>query len=395
MMRRFILNTFRPAALSPARQGHALLAPRLSSLRLFCTPASTSTDITLSDIVKKRLEKKGITELYPVQKATLPLIQQGVDILAQSQTGSGKTLAFGIPMVEKLLKDEVASRRNPRGVVLAPTRELAKQVADEIRSIAFGRDDAPTLSVCPIYGGTSYDRQFSDLERGVDILVATPGRLVDHLERGSVSLEDVQQFVIDECDEMLRIGFRQELENIISNLPKSRQNVMFSATVPHTVKSISKQLMGGEFKHVDLVDGKALKAADSIEQLAIPCYPSRRLDTLRSIVEVYGKDKKVLVFVEQKTQADELAMNRDLGFECRVLHGDIAQGSREEALRRFRRGDVNVLVATDVAARGIDIPNVDLVRTVHASGGVYHAAPSAHTRRFYPTLLHNRHFDFV
>lgn len=306
------------------------------------------------------LEKRGITDLFPIQRAVLVPALEGRDVIARAKTGTGKTLAFGIPIIKRLTEDdeEKGSRRRssrlPRGLVLAPTRELAKQVENEIK------ESAPHLNTVCVYGGVSYITQQNALSRGVDVVVGTPGRLIDLINGGSLQLGDVQYLVLDEADQMLAVGFEEDVEVILEKLPAERQSMLFSATMPSWVKKLARKYLNNPLT-IDLVGEQEEKLAEGIKLYAISATATSKRTILSDLVTVYAKGGKAIVFTQTKRDADEVSMALTNSIASEALHGDISQHQRERTLNGFRQGKFTVLVATDVAARGLDIPNVDLI----------------------------------
>ncbi|KAJ8902956.1 hypothetical protein NDN08_006273 [Rhodosorus marinus] len=312
------------------------------------------------------LKNKGFEKLFPIQAATLDIIRGGNDVIARAKTGSGKTLAFVIPVIDGLAKQ--MSEKRPRYksiqvVALAPTRELANQVARDFEFLA----EAHGLETLCVYGGTSFGPQCNALRAGVDVVIATPGRLIDHIERGTISLSDVKYFVLDEADEMLSMGFKEEVEKILEKAQSDRQTLLFSATVPKWVKELANKYLKPQHKTVDLVGDSANRTNKDITHLAISCPWHARGDTLGDLVKVHaGTFGKSLVFTDTKKEANELAEDPKLvALGSAVLHGDIPQGQRETTLEKYRDGRTKCLIATDVAARGLDIDGVDLVVQTH------------------------------
>ena len=315
------------------------------------------SDFALPEGALASLEARGITTPTPIQEQTLPHSLAGKDILGRARTGTGKTLAFALPVAARL---EASSERGrlPRVLVMAPTRELAKQTAREFEMIA------PHLFTTTIYGGAAYGPQERDLSRGVDIVVGTPGRIIDHLERRNLDLSAAEVVVLDEADEMLSMGFADAVEQILQGTPPSRQTMLFSATVPHWVQKLAKSYLTDPVV-VDLVGRDAAAQATTTKHVAIKVNASARTKTLADLLTVH-QPERAIVFTRTKRDADELAMELvHRGIEAEAIHGDLAQAQRERALGAFRAGRSRVLVATDVAARGLDIPEVDLVVQHH------------------------------
>ncbi|CAA6653812.1 unnamed protein product [Spirodela intermedia] len=306
------------------------------------------------------LQKRGITHLFPIQRAVLEPALEGRDLIARAKTGTGKTLAFGIPIIKKLtLDDEGGSisrraRRLPRFLVLAPTRELARQVEKEIK------ESAPYLSTVCVYGGVSYNLQQNAISRGVDVVVGTPGRIIDLINSSSLKLGEVQYLVLDEADQMLAVGFEEDVEVILDQLPQQRQSMLFSATMPGWVRKLARKYLDNPLT-IDLVGDEEEKLAEGIKLYAVPATSTSKRTILSDLITVYAKGGKTIVFTQTKRDADEVSMALTNSISSEALHGDISQYQRERTLNSFRQGKFTVLVATDVAARGLDIPNVDLI----------------------------------
>ncbi|KAE9596320.1 putative RNA helicase [Lupinus albus] len=302
------------------------------------------------------LAKKGITKLFPIQRAVLEPAMQGRDMIGRARTGTGKTLAFGIPIMDKIIKFNAKHGRgkSPLALVLAPTRELARQVENEFA------DAAPNLDTICVYGGTPISQQMRQLDYGVDIAVGTPGRIIDLLNRGALNLKEVQFMVIDEADQMLQVGFQDDVEKILERLPANRQTLMFSATMPSWIKEITRNYLKNPLT-IDLVGDSDQKLADGITLYSIATDSYVKAGTLGPLVKEHAKGGKCIVFTQTKRDADRLSYALAKSLQCEALHGDISQAQRERTLAGFRNGHFNVLVATDVASRGLDIPNVDLV----------------------------------
>ncbi|CAK9325338.1 unnamed protein product [Citrullus colocynthis] len=302
------------------------------------------------------LAKKGITKLFPIQRAVLEPAMQGRDMIGRARTGTGKTLAFGIPILDKIIQFNAKNGRgrNPLALVLAPTRELARQVEKEFE------EAAPSLDMICVYGGTPISRQMRQLDYGIDIAVGTPGRLIDLLNRGSLNLSEVKFVVLDEADQMLQVGFQEDVEKILERLPQKRQSMMFSATMPSWIRKLSQNYLTNPLT-IDLVGDSDQKLADGISLFSIVSDTYGKASIIGPLITEHAKGGKCIVFTQTKRDADRLAYAMARNFRCEALHGDIAQSQRERTLSGFRDGHFNVLVATDVAARGLDIPNVDLV----------------------------------
>ncbi|WOG82717.1 hypothetical protein DCAR_0101885 [Daucus carota subsp. sativus] len=303
------------------------------------------------------LADKGITELFPIQRAVLVPALEGKDIIARAKTGTGKTLAFGIPIIKRLTEDDQErghSSRLPRALVLAPTRELAKQVENEIK------ESAPYLSTVCVYGGVPYGQQQNALSSGVDVVVGTPGRIIDLIDRNTLKLGEIQFLVLDEADQMLAVGFEEAVEMILQKIPTERQSMLFSATMPSWVKQLSRKYLNSPMT-IDLVGNQDEKLAEGIKLYALASTSTSKRAILSDLVTVYAKGGKTIVFTQTKRDADEVSLALTSSIASEALHGDISQHQRERTLNGFRQGKFTVLVATDVASRGLDIPNVDLV----------------------------------
>ncbi|KAG2428695.1 hypothetical protein HXX76_011400 [Chlamydomonas incerta] len=323
-------------------------------------------NLGLSPETMDALANRGIFSLFAVQAQVLEPIASGRDVVCRAKTGSGKTLAFALPVVENLLEEDRKTRprkgRAPRCVVLTPTRELANQVSREFESVC------PALKVDSFYGGVSISAQMRSLERGVDVVVGTPGRVIDLMQRGSLKLDAVRYAILDEADSMLDMGFEQDMETILGAMPTAaaneRQTLLFSATLPKWVKSVAKRYQQNPLT-VDLVgEENTGRLADSIRLLVQQVEGAQKMSALQGVLSMYGNTAgggKAIIFVNTKARADEVNLAVNEFAPCDALHGDISQAQREKALLLFREGKYAALVATDVAARGLDIPNVDLV----------------------------------
>uniref|UniRef100_A0A4W5RHT9 RNA helicase n=1 Tax=Hucho hucho TaxID=62062 RepID=A0A4W5RHT9_9TELE len=311
----------------------------------------------------KLLQARGISFLFDIQTQTFNSVYEGKDVIGQARTGTGKTLAFAIPLIEKIQNDPDDKRRGraPKVLCLAPTRELAIQVAKDFK------DMTKKLSVTCFYGGSSYNPQLDAIRSGIDVLVGTPGRIKDHLQNNKLDLSQLKHVVLDEVDQMLDMGFAEQVEEILSasyqkDSESNPQTLLFSATCPPWVYVVAKKYMRPTYEHVDLIGKKTQKAATTVEHLAIACHWSQRAAVIGDVVQVYsGSHGRTIVFCETKKDANELSMNTSIKQSSQSLHGDIPQKQREITLKGFRSGTFEVLVATNVAARGLDIPEVDLV----------------------------------
>ncbi|KAL8511342.1 hypothetical protein ACS0TY_017948 [Phlomoides rotata] len=310
----------------------------------------------ISQDIISALAQKGIHKLFPIQRAVLEPAMQGRDMIGRARTGTGKTLAFGIPIMDKIIKynEKHGQGRNPLALILAPTRELARQVDKEFA------DSAPKLDTLCVYGGVPISRQMSTLDRGVDVVVGTPGRVIDLIKRGALNLTEVKFVVLDEADQMLNVGFADDVETILGYITQKHQTLMFSATMPNWILRLTQKFLKNPLT-VDLVGESDQKLADGISLYSIVADMREKPAILGPLITDHANGGKCIVFTQTKRDADRLAYALQRSFKCEALHGDISQNERERTLSSFRNGVVNVLVATDVAARGLDVPNVDLV----------------------------------
>ncbi|TXG60910.1 hypothetical protein EZV62_012273 [Acer yangbiense] len=310
----------------------------------------------ISNDIVSALAARGIAKLFPIQKAVLEPAMQGRDMIGRARTGTGKTLAFGIPILDRIIQYNIkhGKGRNPLCLVMAPTRELAKQVEKEFS------ESAPSLDTICVYGGTPIFQQMRTLDYGVDIAVGTPGRIIDLIKRGALNLSEVQFVVLDEADQMLSVGFAEDVEVILAKLPQNRQSMMFSATMPPWIRSLTNKFLKNPVT-VDLVGDSDQKLADGISLYSIASDHCAKASILGALITEHAKGGKCIVFTQTKRDADRLAYAMARNYKCEALHGDISQSQRERTLAGFRDGSFNILVATDVAARGLDVPNVDLI----------------------------------
>lgn len=276
-------------------------------------------------------------------------------MIGRARTGTGKTLAFGIPIMDRILRhnEKNGSGRNPLAIILAPTRELARQVEKEFK------ESAPLDSLC-VYGGVPISHQMRALNYGVDVVVGTPGRIIDLLRRGVLNLSEIQFVVLDEADQMLAVGFDEDVEVIMENLPQNRQSMLFSATMPSWIRKITSKYLKDPII-IDLVGDEDQKLPEGISLYSIASEHYGKPSILGPLIKEHANGGKCIVFTQTKREADRLAYAMGRSYACQALHGDISQNQRERTLSGFRDGRFNILVATDVAARGLDIPNVDLV----------------------------------
>ena len=310
-------------------------------------------NLGLSDELLNTIQKEGYSEATPVQEETIPFIIQGIDILAGAQTGTGKTAAFALPILNRLQKSQ-SKRKVVRALILTPTRELAAQVNNSFRTYGAGLP----FKTIEIFGGVSMRPQKSQLRKGVDIVVATPGRLLDHLSQKTIDLSEVEVFVLDEADRMLDMGFKKDIERVIQQLPEKRQNLLFSATFPKEIKRLAARLLHSP-KQIQIASENS--TAENVKQQVYPVDHSRKRELLIHCIKE-NNWFQVLVFIKTKRAADKLSrqLNKK-GIKSDAIHGNKTQAARTRALGSFKKGEIQVLVATDVAARGIDIDLLPVV----------------------------------
>ncbi|MDR0922114.1 MAG: DEAD/DEAH box helicase [Lactobacillales bacterium] len=304
-------------------------------------------ELGLSEDLLQSIERAGFEEATPIQAETIPLALEGKDVIGQAQTGTGKTAAFGLPMLQKI----DTSNRDLQGLVIAPTRELAIQTQEELYRL--GRDKK--IRVQAVYGGADIGRQIRGLKDHPHIVVGTPGRMLDHIKRRTLKLETVETLVLDEADEMLNMGFLEDIEEIISKVPVNRQTLLFSATMPDAIKRIGVKFMK-EPHHVKIKTN--VMTADLIDQYYIRSKEFEKFDIMTRLLDVQ-KPELTIVFGRTKRRVDELSRGLEArGYRAEGIHGDLSQQKRMSVLRSFKNGGLDILVATDVAARGLDISGV-------------------------------------
>ncbi|MFM7073591.1 MAG: DEAD/DEAH box helicase [Planctomycetota bacterium] len=314
-------------------------------------PENTFRALHLAEPLLKALAHAGYTEPTPIQAETIPLLLAGRDLLGQAQTGTGKTAAFALPMLQRI---ELAHRQ-PQVLVLTPTRELAIQVCEAFAKYAAGM---PGFRVAAIYGGQDYMVQFRALDRGVHVIVGTPGRVMDHMRRGSLKLERLRGLVLDEADEMLRMGFAEDVEWILTQVPSERQIALFSATLPEPIRRIAQQHLRNP---AEITIQQRTATADTIHQRYIVAHPEQKDEVLHRVLEAETIDG-VIVFVKMKSTTEPLAdFLCQRGHRAAALNGDMAQGQRERIVEALKAGKLDIVVATDVAARGLDVQRISHV----------------------------------
>lgn len=308
-------------------------------------------ELNLSPEIRRAIEEMGFEEATSIQAQAIPQIMSGQDLIGQARTGTGKTCAFGIPVLERI----EPHTETIQALILSPTRELAIQTAEELKHVAKYKTG---IRLLPIYGGQPIERQLSGLRKRPQIIIGTPGRVMDHLRRRTIRLHDLKMLVLDEADEMLNMGFREDIDIILAQAPVERQTLLFSATIPQAIIDLTKKYQK------DPVRIKAVQkelTVPSTEQYYLEVRESGKLDVLSRIIDA-NNYKLSLVFCNTKRRVDELATKlQSRGYAAEALHGDLSQNQRDQVMNRFRRGDLDLLVATDVAARGIDVGNIEAV----------------------------------
>lgn len=309
-------------------------------------------ELNLPEEILRAVEDMGFSEATEIQSKAIPVMLEGKDLVGKSNTGTGKTAAFGIPAAVSVTR---GGKNGVEVLILCPTRELAMQACKEIEKFSAYM---PWVKPCAVYGGAAMDKQISELRRGANIVVGTPGRVMDHIGRKTLKLENLRTIVLDEADEMLNMGFREDIETILSFVPEERQTVLFSATIPPPIMAITKEYQNDPV--VIKVESKA-RTVDTIEQKYFEVPMGRKTDALKLLLIAY-EPKLSMVFCNTKKMVDELTEALvSKGFKAAGLHGDMKQASRTQVLSAFKSGSINVLIATDVAARGIDVEGVDCV----------------------------------
>jgi superfamily II DNA/RNA helicase len=322
----------------------------------------TFADLGVMAPITEALAKVGIVHPFPIQAMALPIALTGSDLIGQARTGTGKTLAFGITMLQRIVApgerdyEALAKPGAPQGLVVAPTRELAGQVAKDLQTASTSRK----VRLCTVYGGVAYEPQFNALAEGVEVVVGTPGRLLDLIDRRVLDLSHVKVMVLDEADEMLDLGFLPDVERILSKTPELRQTMLFSATMPSAIVTLARR----HLRHPVNIRAEASGEEETVPTTAQFVYQAHDLDKPEVIARILQAESRnrVMIFSRTKRAAQRIADDlAERGFSARPIHGDLSQIAREKALKQFRSGGVDVLVATDVAARGIDVEGVSHV----------------------------------
>lgn len=308
-------------------------------------------EMNLSPEICRAIEDMGFEEATPIQSESISEIMQGKDVIGQSQTGTGKTAAFGIPCLEKIDTEN----KKLQAIILCPTRELAIQVCEEFKKLVKYKEN---IRIIPIYGGQPIERQIFALKKGAQVIIGTPGRVMDHMRRRTLKMETVKMVVLDEADEMLDMGFREDIEEILTKVTSEHQTVLFSATMPKEILDLTKKFQ--KDPHLIKVTRKEL-TIPSIEQVYFEVKEKNKLDAISRLVDLYDPNLSI-IFCNTKKRVDELVEQlQGRGYFAEGLHGDLKQPQRDRVMQKFRNRTIEILVATDVAARGIDVDDIDIV----------------------------------
>ncbi|WP_084468196.1 DEAD/DEAH box helicase [Promicromonospora sukumoe] len=340
--------------------------PTVASGPDYSTPSAIQAqNVTFADFgvrpeIVAALQESGITHPFPIQAMTLPVAMSGHDIIGQAKTGTGKTLGFGVPLLHRVVApgeagyDELVAPGKPQAVVVVPTRELAVQVANDLGTASAKR----SVRIVQVYGGRAYEPQIEALKSGVDVVVGTPGRMIDLLNQGHLTLLRAATVVLDEADEMLDLGFLPDVEKILARTPAQRHTMLFSATMPGAVVSMARRYMK-QPTHIRAAEpddeGATVK---NIKQVVYRAHALDKVEVLARLLQSEGRGRSIVFARTKRTAAKVAEELQSRGFAAGAIHGDLGQGAREQALRAFRNGKIDVLVATDVAARGIDVEDV-------------------------------------
>ncbi|TFZ39189.1 DEAD/DEAH box helicase [Soehngenia saccharolytica] len=308
-------------------------------------------EMEFSEAVKKGIRDMGFEEMSPIQSQAIPILLQGIDVIGQAQTGTGKTAAFGIPLLEMV----DVSVKKTQALILCPTRELSVQVAEELTNLA---KHVKGLNILPVYGGQPIERQLKGLKAGVQIVVGTPGRVIDHIRRKTIKTDSIKYMVLDEADEMFDMGFRDDIELVMNTLPKERQTIFFSATMPDEIRQFAKKFQKDP-QYIKVVHKEL--TVPKVEQSYYEVRSQMKTEILSRLIDIYNP-KLTLVFCNTKKKVDELTTElQSRGYLADGLHGDLKQNQRDMVMNKFRKSTIDILVATDVAARGLDVDDIDLV----------------------------------
>ncbi|EKN40975.1 DEAD/DEAH box family ATP-dependent RNA helicase, partial [Clostridium botulinum CFSAN001627] len=310
-------------------------------------------NLNLNEDVLKAIQHMGFETPSAIQEKSIPVVLEGADVIAQAQTGTGKTLAFGAPVISALCDKE--KKKGVKALVLTPTRELALQIKDELKRLS----KYSKTKVLPVYGGESIERQIKDIKSGVDIVVGTPGRVLDHINRRTLKLGGIDFLVLDEADEMLNMGFIEDIETIMESTSEEKQTMLFSATMPEPIKKLALNYMKKDVEHIAI-----LKKSLTVDKIAQNYFAVKNKDKLEAICRIIDSEEpeSAIIFCRTKRGVDELVeAMQSKGYNVEGMHGDMSQNQRINTLKKFKKATLNFLVATDVAARGIDVENISHV----------------------------------
>src|SRR5574344_1320701 len=308
-------------------------------------------NLGLSSEVLKSIETLNFVKPSEIQKQMIPLVMEGYDIIGQAQTGTGKTLAYASSILSKI----TVKGKDVKTIILTPTRELALQVCDEFKNLNTSLD----FDIVAIYGGSSLENQIRDLRKGADVVVGTPGRVLDLIRRKALKINNLEFFVLDEADEMLNMGFLEDIEEVFRQTNNNKQVLMLSATMPDDIKKLATKYMKKDYKHIVIESNT--RTAKNVKQFYYLVNEKSRIEVLCRILDIKNT-KRTIIFCQTKSECDELLMDLSVrGYNAEAMHGDIIQSMRIKTLDRFKKGAFNCLIATDVAARGIHVDDIDLV----------------------------------
>ena len=313
-------------------------------------------DLDLSDNTLDAIDAMGWTSCTPIQEKCIPEIIKGKDVLGIAQTGTGKTAAYLLPILS-MLDEEDFPEESINCVIMSPTRELAQQIDQAMQGFSYYMDSVSSVAVYGGNDGSRYDQEYKSMKMGADVIIATPGRLISHINMGNVDLSKVSFFVLDEADRMLDMGFYEDIISIAKLLPTSCQTIMFSATMPQKIEDLAKNIL----KNPAIIKLAVSKPAEKIKQMACVCHENQKIGVLKGIFKTYGQ-KRVIIFSSSKLKVKEINKNlRMHNINSGEMHSDLMQSQRDEVMYAFKTGQVDVLVATDIVARGIDIDDISMV----------------------------------
>lgn len=313
-------------------------------------------DLDLNDLVLDALDDMNFTDTTPIQEHSIPPILEGRDLIGVAQTGTGKTAAYLLPILSKL-QDGGYKKNKINCVIMSPTRELAQQIDQAMQGFSYYLDDISSVAVYGGNDGIRYEQELKGMQRGADVIIATPGRLISHLSLGNIDLSEVSFFVLDEADRMLDMGFSEDIMQIEKYLPKERQTIMFSATMPAKIQELARTILRNPVE----VKLAVSRPADKIQQTACICYEAQKMGIVKHLFRD-TKPERVIIFTSSKVKTKDLAISlKRAGYNAQAMHSDLEQSERDEAMYKFRSGMVDILVATDIVARGIDIDDIQMV----------------------------------